>query len=234
MSFFRQLLSRNPVPRADGPRVEAAGTETCSEKGCGRSDGIRCPYSDRRGRQCPTTWCPDHYRLHDGLPYCRRHAGVVRALANATSVEQGPDLDNRAPSLADWVANAVDGQVRELLERIRGDRVSLLLVADPMSLLAQGTPRVRSWARTWKLADHTGVVLKLSVTVDEDNDSEVVARVDSEPVGRIVPPWIKMRSDGAVLGQDVDREERRKFERELVSMLEAAAARRQSYVQAAG
>lgn len=236
MSFFRHPKEHRVVtPPADLVEAPAiVGTESCAEPGCGRTDGIRCPYTDRRGRQCSTTWCPDHYRVHDGLPYCRRHAGVVRALAGAGSADQGPDVDNRAPSLVDWVANEVAGQVRDLLIGIRGDCASLQLVADPTSLLAQGTPRQRSWTRSWKLADHTGVVLKLSLTVDEEKDSEVVARVDSVPAGSIVPPWIRMRGDGVQVDDDLDREARRQFERELVGFLATGAARRQSYMQAVG
>ena len=47
----------------------------------------------------------------EGKFYCRRHAGVLRAVGAEVTPQGGlPDIDNRAPSLVSWIARDLDEQ----------------------------------------------------------------------------------------------------------------------------
>src|SRR5207248_3146565 len=93
----------------------------CTAASCTATDATACAYIDRRQRPCSTAWCAEHVVIVDGLTLCRRHAGVVRAIGTASDRLQSlPDLENRAPSLVNWVAEEVDADVRGILERYAG------------------------------------------------------------------------------------------------------------------
>jgi hypothetical protein len=193
---------------------------------------VPCAYVDRRGRGCGAAFCPAHMANIGGRPYCRRHAGVVRGLAKRTlETEQGTEIDNRAPSLAEWMGNEVDEDLQRLLGEMRGPNVQLVLSAEPLALISQGTPRARSWERTWKLSSHTGIVIKIALLVDEADDSEVQARVDSELVFRGVPPWVARRSVPAGMGQD-EATLRLRFRQQILDQVRAAVGVRGPTLQA--
>jgi hypothetical protein len=150
-----------------------------------------CSYRDRRQGRCQTQWCPDHYHLVAGTPYCRRHHAVATALlAYDEGVATAPDIGNRAPSLCEWVANTIDADVRALLTEVAEKQPALIIQADPLSLLLEGTPRARYWERSWKLMDNLGTVVKLVLRVAEESDREVLVMVGREIVAATVPPWV--------------------------------------------
>src|ERR1035437_10802886 len=93
-----KLRFRRPRP------ARPSGSLPCHDHGCLHETAVPCAYTDRRGRACPTAWCPDHYAVVSGVPYCRRHAGVVRALAaQPDELRLWPDVSNRAASLCEWI-----------------------------------------------------------------------------------------------------------------------------------
>ncbi|MDP9326266.1 MAG: hypothetical protein M3O87_06995 [Candidatus Dormibacteraeota bacterium] len=189
---------------APGPIL---GADQCSEPGCPSHLGVPCAYVDRRGRVCGTSWCPEHHLAIDDRIFCRRHSGVVRAIAaNTLELFEYPDIDNRAASLCQWVANDLDPLLRALLTEQRTGHESEQVSSLPMRLVIQRQPAARAWVQAWTLSDNTGVIRKIGVQVDEANDVMVVASVDGNEVVRGVPPWIADRIPGF---DDVTDEERR-------------------------
>ena len=199
MSFLRRGGQRE----ADGGAPSVAslapimGTDPCAEPGCGSKLAVPCAYVDRKHHPCGTSWCQEHHLAIDGRAYCRRHSGVVRAItANTLELMEFPDLDNRAASLCEWVANDLDPLLRALLNELRSGHDEQQVSSLPMRLVIQRQPAARAWVRSWTLSDHTGVVHKLAIQVDEANDAEVIGSVDGNEVVRKVPPWISDRIPG--------------------------------------
>jgi hypothetical protein len=208
--------SREAAP-ADQPVV---GTLPCSERGCTATTGERCGYVDRRGRACGTAWCPDHQSMVGGTVYCRRHAGVVGALSHGEG--SMPDLENRAPSLVNWVSRDLEDVIQEIVNGYRAELGSDRLIADPVRLNFVGPERLRIWERSWKLVAHTGWSLRVGLEVDEASDTEVAVRVGRNIVSRTTPPWIAARMRGEQVPAEVDAEQRREFYRSLTETLQAA------------
>ena len=200
MPFFGRKQAEPPHPAAEPLEqpvpapVRPTGDLDCSHPDCNRSDGVLCSYRDRRGMGCETPWCPDHYGLVEGAPYCRRHVSVAGALARHTSAYAvAPDLGNRAPSLCEWVAAAITGRLEDVLTRTASTRPGSAVVVEPLELVIEGTPRMRYWERSWKLLDHTGPLAKLVIRVGEDDDRTVIAIVARARVVDIIPPWVDRR-----------------------------------------
>ena len=95
-----------------------------------------------------------------------------------------PDLDNRALSLCEWVANDLDQDITAPLEEIKEGAADAIVQTHPLHLVVLRTPPSRTWARNWTLGDHTGTMPKVSVEVNEAADNVVVASVDGSPVVR--------------------------------------------------
>ena len=79
-----------------------------------------------------------------------------------------------------------------------------------MAFDAERRPR---WERGWRLVEATGVVIKVTLFVEQHNDSNVTVRVGSESVAEGVPPWIQHRERGETVPPSVDQSERRLFYR---------------------
>ena len=197
--------------------------DRCMAQGCTTRAGVRCNYVDRRSRPCTTTWCSLHWHTVAGKQYCRRHAGVVEALGGDPPAGGWPDVDNRAASLARWMGRELDPRISAMFGRIATDGGTRML-NDPIRLvLAHGDGR-RRWQRSWKLVDHTGVLNKVAIEVDESNDSDVIARVDAELIGHGVPPWIE---DRHLRGTADDVLERRGFADAIVRSVELVVTRQE-------
>jgi hypothetical protein len=233
MSFFKRALGKLPLETAALPVAPVAapppvlvGDLPCGA--CSSQTGVRCAYADRRGTRCGAAFCSNHHLLVRGEPYCRRHGAVAAALSSHPEEwEQRPDCDNRAPSLVEWVGNLIDAGARQVMLEARGARIDLELVVDDLNLVVQGTPRVRSWQRGWKLVSNTGPALRIALLVEEPNDGEVIVRVDAEVVERVIPPWIAQRRSGETVDPQTDAERRAEFERALIELLRVSAARKQ-------
>jgi hypothetical protein len=204
------VFRRRPHP-ATGDRVlTPVGHEKCAADGCRRGDGTLCSYVDKRSRPCPTAWCPNHIALVAGVAFCRRHASTMTAIEGSEAVAGLPDIDDRAPSLVGWMGRELDSPIRELFARL-APHGSATLVTDPVTLILTPGGNTRRWAKAWKMVDRTAVLNRVSIEVDEGDDCHVSARVDSELIGRGVPPWIENRQAGRRVDAATDTAERREF-----------------------
>ncbi len=202
------------------------GSLACNEQACAETNGVACQYVDRRNRGCKSAWCPAHRIVMDGQVFCRRHAGVVSALPGGTAAGSPlPDLENRAPSLVSWVARELDADIRSVLLKEVDPASGAQLIADPVSLIFIGTERRRAWERSWKLATHTGLAIRVGLQVDEEADAEVAVKVGAVVVDRVVPPWIVQRLHRDVPTADVDADRRREFNRRLLDAISKGVAR---------
>jgi hypothetical protein len=208
-----------PPPSAPAPRVE--GSLPCSERDCPNHTAEACGYVDRRSRTCGTAWCPDHQSIVAGVVYCRRHAGVVRALSGQSQAVM-PDLENRAPSLVNWVGHDVEQVIQDIVRGYHAELGTDQLIADPVHLVFLGPERARVWERSWKLADHTGWSLRVALEVDEVRDTVVAVRVGRNVVARMTPPWIDARLRGEVIAPEVDAEQRADFYRGIAAAVASA------------
>jgi hypothetical protein len=194
-SLFRRRRPEEPKPN---PEPAPSGVD-CSVPGCRNSDALTCEYRDRRGRMCQAAFCRHHGSVIEGVPYCRRHASTVRAIGPLASDPNGrPDINDRTPSLVNWISRELDAHIRTQLEATAREGESV--IADDTVHLSRDTNRNLRWERSWKLVENTGLVLKISINVSEENDALVRINVGSEMVADGIPPWIARRR----MGEDVD------------------------------
>jgi len=200
---------------AKGERVMSADAgHPCTQAGCTSHEGAPCEYVDRRGRECRTAWCPEHRVTIEDHVYCRRHAGVVSALPSLDSSIgiSLPDLDNRAPSL--------DGDVWRLLLKELSSGSGGQLIADPVTLIFVGIGRQRAWERAWRLDSHVGIAHRVSIVVEEADDTKVTVKVGGNSVEQVVPPWIEHRVRGETVAPEDDRKEREDFYQRVLDSIE--------------
>ena len=192
------------------PAPTPSATE-CQQTGCAKTQTVRCQYRDRRARICNTYWCNQHIQSFEGTQYCRRHAGMIAALAQSTYIDHRPDVSNRAPSLANWVADAIDDRVVSLLEAQLDAAADETLLVDSISYYFIAAGRHHRWERAWKVLTHTGVRLKVSVSADEADDALLIVQVGSKELLTTVPPWIQRNRRGESLDPDSEARERKAF-----------------------
>ena len=177
----------------------------CRASECTERGQAVCAYVDRRMRRCGTTWCSKHVdRIGTGT-YCRRHAGIVRALGDQLPAGL-PEVTNRAASLAAYLGDELDERVVSILGRAAARNSEASLVNHPVRLVNTPGGRDRRWQRSWNLVDSTGIVSRVAIEVDENNDAVVMTSVGSSRIGRGTPPWIGRRE-----GDETDPERRAAF-----------------------
>ena len=225
--FWRKQDSvGSPPPPVAGPPPEPEyppGNQPCTRVGCPNHNANECSYVDRRARRCETAWCPEHRTIISGAPYCPRHAGIMRALLASSRKGHLPDIDNRAPSLANWVGNDIDQQMRSAMEQAR-DGEGETLIVDPIGYIYAVHDQAHRWERAWKLANHTGLTLKAAIDVDEEQDGVVRLRVGQRTVNHVVPPWVGHHQQHELVSPEVDASEREAFYRAVIEQLSNAVA----------
>ena len=193
-------------------------------RGCTNKTAHPCAYRDRRERACSATICPAHSISLGGVLYCRRHAGTVQAIGELAHDQSAyPDVDDRAPSLVDWIGRDIDRDIRTLLARAA--RPGESVIADEAARRTHDFRRNARWERSWRLVEHTGPILNVTLHVAEDNDSLVHVRVGTETVADGVPPWIARRREGQDVEAAIDISQRRLFYRYLEETISDAVAR---------
>lgn len=212
-------FDRNEPGQLVGP--DPATGIPCSARGCTDLDAQPCPYHDRRGRTCRTASCPSHGVVVSGIRYCRRHAGTLQAL-DTTSGRQivVPDVTDRAASLVNWIARDLDASIRSSLTRAA--RVGESVVSDDYVQLVRDQFREVRWERGWRLVDHTGVVLKVTLFVNESDDSVVYLRLGEVIIASGTPPWIADRSQGTISEPSVDIAQRQSYRESIETAITAA------------
>ena len=183
--LFRRSRSAVPAPSAASVPVQSTGV-VCKVAGCSNDTAQPCSYRDGRGRSCRAVCCPDHGASTGGKFYCRRHAGILRAVgAEATQHGGLPDVDNRAPSLVNWIARDLDANVQRLLSGAA--KAGESVIADDTVHVARDFNRKARWEQSWRLVDHTGLILKVTIQVLEENDLLVRVHVGSGVIADGVP-----------------------------------------------
>ncbi len=204
--LFRRSRSAVPAPAPAPVPVHSAGV-VCKVAGCSNDTAQPCSYRDGRGRACRAVCCPDHGASTGGKFYCRRHAGVLRAVGTEATQQGGlPDLDNRAPSLVNWIARDLDANVQRLLTGAAKTGESV--IADDTVHVARDFNRRARWEQSWRLVDHTGLILKVTIQVLEENDSLVRVHVGSGVIADGVPPWIARRTEDSDVATDAAQRQR--------------------------
>ncbi len=209
-SSMSQLFRRNRHDETGLPPTLVVVPNTgilCNFPDCTNETAQPCAYRDGRGRACRAAYCPEHGTAVEGKLYCRRHAGVVRAVgAEATPSGGLPDVDNPAPSLVSWIARDLDANVRRLLSSAA--RTGESVIADETVHVARDFNRKARWEQSWRLVDHTGVILKVTIQVLEENDSLVRVHVGSGVIADGVPPWIVRRAETSDMASDTAQRQR--------------------------
>jgi len=207
-------------------RLEFLHTQTgesyCSARGCNAQTGIECAYIDRRDRQCPTAWCPQHRHVtHDAI-FCPIHAGLVDGTTTVFGDTAHPDLDNRTPALVNWVAREMHDDIGGMVESI-AEELEETLVIDPVRFILFGVERVRTWDRSWKTVTITGHSLRVAVAVEERRPGIVLGRVNSHNIVEVPAPWHEEHLVGVEPASAAESEEQvARFHRELFSAIARA------------
>jgi hypothetical protein len=194
-------------PIARFPTTE--GDLPCRARGCLNDNGVLCHYIDRRGRRCDTAWCPHHWATVGGIVYCRRHAGTIAAIGYFDHPSGMPDVDNRAPSLVNWVGRDLDAFVAATL--VQSATQGETFVREPVVSTHADRSGGRRYERGWKLVDHTGLRLVVAVFVVEGEETTVRVRVGSGVIAEGVPPWIERHRRGVEVTEETDRSQRALF-----------------------
>jgi hypothetical protein len=196
----------------------------CWAPGCDSLDARSCAYRDRRHQPCRLASCLAHSIIFAGALYCRRHAGTARAVtAPAGHPQNIADLDDRGPSLINWVATDLDEAIRGLL--LRTTRPGEQVVADGYVRGIRDIVGRSRWERSWRIVDHTGLVLKVSIYIDACDDSMIHVRVDADDVFAAVPPWIAQRPQGEI-ALSIDVAQRQRFYESVHRAIESAVSSR--------
>jgi hypothetical protein len=192
------------------------GVLPCAEQGCTNETAIMCAYRDRRGKACEAAFCPNHWAMVGGIVYCRRHAGTIQAMGLDAEWGVLPELENRGPSLVSWVADEIGPEVEKLLHDAAHEGETVRVETEVAVVFDH--KRRRRWERSWKLLEPTGMSLKISLTVKEDEDDALIdVRVGSAVIARGVPPWIARRRAGLGVGGQVDADQRELFHRFFIN-----------------
>lgn len=211
-------MARKPERQLGFDPYTAQAGDACSELDCESTTAFPCQYVDRRGRACDTSWCTIHRRVVEGRVYCPRHAGIVGAVGSDSS-SMRPDLESRCASLVNWIANAIDGDVKQILETLPDRREDERMLVEPVRLVFGVHAHERRWERGWKLLDHVAVTTRVTLEVSEHADTEVRVRINGNDVVTVVPPWIEHRQRSEWLAPLEDRLERSYFDQYLVARI---------------
>ncbi len=196
---------------------------TCGAPGCSKDTALPCAYRDRRGRMCSTAFCPEHGATLHGETYCRRHASTVQAIGDLAADPNGrPDINDRTPSLVNWIARDLDQYIRGLLAAAA--RPGESVVTDESVRLTRDSKRNLRWERSWRLVESTGLVLKITIHVSEDDDAMVRVDVGGDMVADGIPPWIARRRMGEEVDAAVDAAQRKLFYQYLTERIAGAVA----------
>lgn len=220
--MFRRLSTKNreAATTAVGDAAVPGTTEpspACTEGKCSSGAAIHCSYVDRRQRECGTAWCSEHQQIAFGRVYCRRHAQTISTFGPLWTGQALPDLDNRAPSFANWASGHLDGPIRELLQRFPGAHMlSVSPLGIGMSL------RDRTWGYSWKLVVAQGVDLSIKLIVPEADQNTVRIIYNGALFREWAAPWIQAPQLDVPLDSPTDQDARQRFFTRIVDDLEAA------------
>jgi hypothetical protein len=198
------------APEGVSARAPLPVLARCGEPGCEQGPVEACAYVDGRGGACRTHWCAEHGLEVNGQRYCRRHAGTMVALGSkANNPRALPDVGHRGASLVRWVYRDLDPALVRLLQTVSKPNEQVL--RDTEVGVGRADDGSRYWEMTWKLASPTGVRVRVSLRVEEKDDSVVLVRLGDNVLASGTPPWIESRRLGHTVTEEEDRDQRRNF-----------------------
>jgi hypothetical protein len=196
-------------PGADSKRVLPV-VARCGELGCEAEPVEACAYVDSRGTACRTHWCAEHGVEVGTHQYCRRHAGTMVALGSkANNPRALPDVGHRGASLVRWVYRDLDAALSPLLDSV--SRPNEHVLRDTEVGVGRLPDSTRFWEMAWKLASPAGIRMRISLRVEETDDSVLLVRLGDDVVASGTPPWIETRRLGRKVTEEEDQEQRRNF-----------------------
>jgi hypothetical protein len=184
----------------------------CYEHQCPSPNGDPCHYVDGDGRRCLSAWCEKHRIVANDQVFCRRHVGIVVAIAEGKLVAPLlPGLDNRCPSLLVWMSDQIGKDLKT-------------------SFAELGTVEVRPtcersgvhglWEKVWIIRDGNDELARASLEIQEP-EPDVIARVNGVEIASGVPPWVKHRGRLEWVPPAVDAAERKQFNAMLLDAFRA-------------
>ncbi len=186
--------SRRKAAKED---LEAGG---CTYAGCPAREGWPCGYTDPTGNRCDTWWCKDHIVFLENMPFCPRHANVLRALSTTAGtireIKVLPSVHDRSLPLAHMVAEDVDKDLTELLRRRYQGRPDVNVSADPAVRQNWVTRADLAWERNWSAVQHQGFLTRITLRVTTQQPDVVTVVIGNNIVFNEVPDWIARRRDG--------------------------------------
>jgi len=82
------------------------------------------------------------------------------------------------------------------------------VIADETVHVARDFNRKARWEKSWRLVDHTGVILKVTIQVLEEKRLLVRVHVGSGVIADGVPPWIVRRAEDSDMATDLAQRQR--------------------------
>ena len=126
----------------------------------------------------------------------------------------------------------MDAGIRKILREVLNEHAAETIIVEPVGYVFSVHDKAHRWERAWKLANHTGVTLKIAVDVDEANDSMVRIRVGQQSVTSVVPPWVEHHRTKQMVDPETDARERRDFYARLFDVVgKAVTSQRGSNVE---
>lgn len=189
----------------------------CTRTGCSEGVGWTCAYRDRKGEQCDTWWCKDHVEFVGDLPFCRRHASVVKTInktrGTVREIKTVPELSDRSTSLVNIVADDLDEPIIALLQNLYRGRRDVTISADSTprdvwverkevawdtysNLYMRRTGKHLHWERSWAALNNQGHLTRVAIRVSTSEPPVVQALVGVRPVAEGTPDWILSRMGG--------------------------------------
>jgi hypothetical protein len=157
----------------------------------------------------------EHVTVVEGVGYCPRHAGIIRALAQSAAKSERPKVASRAPSMIHWVAEALGPEIAGMAAGL-GRRGDYTLYARVMQMFLDEPMQHHRWERSWELHGPSGV-FQIYVDATEETDIVIRVRLDEKVLLRTVPPWIENHQNGTP--PDDEQRVREQFFQRVVFMI---------------
>ena len=193
MRFPRFHRRDSEAPPPPGPPVQTAAGAYCFLADCGRVEGWQCSYVDAAGHACISWWCPEHAVLVNGLPFCRRHAGVAGLLlSRAGSLFELPlpRVEDRALPLLLRLTEQLDARAVHLLEFLYRDRRDVTLAKHANVRERRQVGRHDGWEAMWTATTQSGYLTTITLRVTGAEPPCVILLRDGSPLFDAVPDWI--------------------------------------------
>jgi predicted Ser/Thr protein kinase len=213
------------LPHINLPRIGGNKHGGCSHTGCNGREGWACSYKDLSHRGCGTWWCRDHIQFIESIPFCPRHASVVRVLlvtaGTIREIKHLPAVDDRALPLAALVSEDANKDITELLRRRYSGRKDVNIAVDKTVRQTWVGRLDVAWERSWAAMQSTGYLTRIGIRVAYKEPDRVEVTIGNTVVFSEVPDWIARRRDG----EPPDHGDRARFRKKIVDLVQSQVDR---------